>query len=83
MANEHRILTDAYLQDTTGSAVLLILDLTRIRIRPFINQFFFTIMAETFRDGDAVRALSKWSLEVRNSGTDVGFSHQLHTNLSL
>lgn len=83
MANEHRIVTDAYLNDTSGTAQLYILDMSRIRIRPFVNQMFYTITAPSFRDGDAVRALSKWSLEVRNTGSDVGFSHSLHTNLSL
>lgn len=83
MANEHRIVTDAYLNDTSGTAMLLALDMSRIRIRPFVNQMFYTITAPTFRDGDAVRAMSKWSLEVRNTGSDVGFTHSLHSNLSL
>lgn len=82
MANAHRILTSAYLNDTNGSAQMLILDLSRIRIRPFRNGFFYIITAPTFRDGDAIRALCKLSLEIRNTGTDVGYSHQLHTNLS-
>jgi hypothetical protein len=83
MANPHRIVTTAYMNDASGSAQLMILDLTRIRLRPFRNGLFYVITAPTFRDGDAVRALAKLSLELRNSGTDVGYSHQLHTNLSL
>jgi len=83
MANEHRIVTDAYLNDVSGVAQLLILDMSRIRIRPFVGQMFYTINSPSFRDGDAVRALSKWSLEVRNSGSDVGNVHALHTNLTI
>lgn len=83
MANPHRLINSAYLNDTFGSgAQLLVLDMNRIRIRPFIGQFLYTITAPTFRDGDAVRMLSKWSLEVRNSGTDVGYAHQLAFNLT-
>jgi uncharacterized protein DUF5309 len=83
MANPHRIMTSAYLNDTSGSAVLLILDLSKVRIRPFRNGFFYVITAPTFRDGDAARALMKLSLEMRNTGTDVGPSHQLITTLTL
>jgi hypothetical protein len=83
MANPHRIVLSAHVNDTSGSAALLILDLSRMRIRPFRNGFFYVITAPSFRDGDAVRALMKLSLEMRNTGTDVGYSHQLHTNLSL
>jgi hypothetical protein len=82
MANEHRLVNDPYMMDATGSAQVAVLDMGRLWIRPFIGQFAYTIMAPTLRDGDAVRALFKWSLEVRNTGTDIGFAHQIHTNLS-
>jgi len=80
---EHRLVMDPYLNDTSGTAQLLALDFSRIRIRPFVNQMFYLITAPTFRDGDAVRAISKWTLEVRNSGSDVGGAHAYHSNLSL
>jgi hypothetical protein len=80
---EHRLVADGYLNDVSGSAMLAVLDLSHIRIRPFANGFLYTIEAPSFRDGDAIRAMSKWSLEVRNTGSDVGFVHSLHTNLSL
>ena len=82
MANPHRLLNDAYLNDNAGFALLLVLDMNRIRIRPFLGQFLFTIEAPSFRDGDAIRMLSKWSLEVRNTGTDVGYTHQIQKTLS-
>lgn len=83
MANPHRLINSAYMNDAFGSgAQLLVLDMNRIRIRPFIGQFLYTITAPTFRDGDAVRMLSKWSPEVRNTGSDVGQAHQLSQNLS-
>ena len=87
MANPHRLINEFYLNDggstNAGNALVIVADLNRIRIRPFISQFFFTIMAPSFRDGDAARLLSKWSLEIRNTGTDAGYSHQLHTNLTV
>jgi hypothetical protein len=87
MANPHRLINEFYLNDggstNAGNALCVVADLNRIRIRPYVGQFYFTIIAPTFRDGDAARVLSKWSLEVRNTGLDAGASHQLHTNLTL
>jgi hypothetical protein len=87
MANPHRLINEFYLNDggtaNAGNALLIVLDLNRIRIRPFVGQLFYTIIAPSFRDGDAARMLSKWSPEIRNTGTDAGFSHQLHTNLTV
>ena len=82
MANEHRLVNDPYLMDASGSAMLAVLDMSRIWIRPFIGQLAYTITAPTLRDGDAVRALFKFSMEVRNTGTDIGYVHQIHSNLS-
>ena len=87
MANPHRLINEVYLNDggtaNAGNALVIVADLNRIRIRPFIGQFFFTITAPSFRDGDAARILSKWSPEIRNTGSDAGASHILHTNLTL
>lgn len=87
MANPHRLINEFYLNDggstNSGNALCLVVDMNRIRIRPYVGQFYFTITAPSFRDGDAARILSKWSLEVRNTGTDAGYSHQLHSNLTL
>ena len=84
MANRHYLVNDLYINDNLSSAngVMLVLDMSRIRIKPFIGQFFYAITAPTFRDGDAVRCLSKWSLEVRNTGSDAGAAHLLVQNLS-
>lgn len=78
-----QLVEDFYLGNSNGSIAVAVVDLNRVRIRPFAESFMYTITAPSFRDGDAVRALSKWSLEVRNSGTDVGYASQLQTNLSV
>lgn len=77
MANRHYLINDLYFNDTSGTGLMAVLDMSRIRIKPFIGQFFYTITAPSFRDGDALRCLSKWTLEVRNSGTDAGYAHQI------
>jgi len=86
MANPHRVINEFYLNDggstNAGNALAIVGDLNRARIRPYIGQFYFTITAPSFRDGDAARLLSKLSLEIRNTGTDAGYAWQLHTNLS-
>lgn len=85
MANPHRVINEFYLNDggstNAGNALAIVGDLNRARIRPYIGQFYFTITAPSFRDGDAARLLSKLSLEIRNTGTDAGYAWQLHTNL--
>ena len=87
MANPHRLINEFYLNDggtaNAGTAMVIIGDWNRIRLRPYIGQFFYTIIAPSFRDGDAARMLCKWSPEIRNTGTDAGFSWQLHTNLTI
>lgn len=82
MANPHEIVNDAWIQDTAGASLAFVLDPDRIFIRPQIGQFMYTIEAPSFRDGDAISLLSKASLEVRNTGTDAGYSHQVHQNIS-
>lgn len=61
--------------NTTSNGILFLLDSGRIRIRPFLESLFFTIQAPSFRAGDAVRMLSYWSMEMRNTGTDAGAAH--------
>jgi hypothetical protein len=85
MANRHWLINDLYINDgsvTSGNAFMLVLDMSRVRIKPFVGQFFYVVTSPSFRDGDAVRCLSKWSLEVRNTGTDSGYAHQVTQALS-
>lgn len=81
MANPHVLVNDAYVQDTAGNSLCFVVDPDRIFWRPFIGQSLYTIEAPSFRDGDAISLLSKGSLEVRNSGTDAGYAHQVHQNI--
>lgn len=86
MANRHYLINDLYINDGSGGgaavAMMFILDMSRIRIKPFVGQFFYVVTAPSFRDGDAVRCLSKWTVEVRNTGSDTGSAHILVQNLS-
>lgn len=82
MANPHEIVADSFINDTAGTSIAIVYDPDRVFIRPQLGQFLYNIEAPSFRDGDALSILSKWSLEVRNSGTDVGYAHQLHTAIS-
>lgn len=72
-----RLILDAYMPANTFA----LLDSRRIRIRPFINSFFYFRTAETMRDGEAARVIAKMSLEVRNTATVAnggsGLAHQL------
>lgn len=81
LQNSLRILYDQAIYDTSPNGVIYLVDSGRIRIRPALNAMFYIITAPSFRDGDAVRALSKWSLEVRNTGTDVGYAHIMAKNV--
>ena len=82
MANPHEIVADSFINDTASFGMALVFDPDRVFIRPQLGQFLYNIEAPSFRDGDALSILSKWSLEVRNSGTDVGYAHQLHTAIT-
>lgn len=82
MANPHEIIADSFINDTAAFGMAIVFDPDRVFIRPQLGQFLYNIEAPSFRDGDALSILSKWSLEVRNSGTDVGYAHQLHTAIS-
>lgn len=83
LANELRILCDGYVQDGAGIGEIYVLDSSRWRLRPLAGQFYYTISAPTLRDGDQVRALSKMSLEARNTGSDVGAASILISNATL
>lgn len=67
---------------TSNNGIAFLLDSGRIRIRPFLESLFFTIQAPSFRAGDAVRMLSYWSMEVRNTGTDAGAAHLMMRGLN-
>jgi hypothetical protein len=92
LQNTLRILWDRQIYDNTPTApnvtstsangLMFILDSGRIRVRPFLESMFFTIQAPNFRDGDACRMLSKWSMEVRNTGTDAGAAHVMLQGLN-
>jgi hypothetical protein len=77
LANEVRVLLDGFVSDTAGLGDLFLLDSSRWRWRPYAGSMYYTITAETLRDGDQVRALSKLSLEARNTGTDIGQASML------
>lgn len=81
MANPHTIINDAWINDTAGNGLAFVLDPDRIFLRPQLNQGLYTIEAPSFRDGDAMSLLGKWSLEARNTGTDAGYAHILHRNI--
>lgn len=77
LGNTVRIVMDNAIYDTSPYGMAVLMDSGRWRIRPYRNSFFYLIQAPTFRDGDAVRALSKWGTELRNAANDVGAAHQL------
>jgi hypothetical protein len=52
-------------------------------IIPFLDQFCYLLSAPSFRDGDALSVLSKWTLEMRQTGTDFGYAHAALKNFSL
>lgn len=81
LANEYRILLDAFVQDTAPYAEAYLLDSARIRIRPWLN-FMYILAAPTLNDSDATRFIIKTSLEVRNTGTDTGQAHFLITQMT-
>jgi len=81
-----RLIMSGYMPYSTTSPtpnVAAFVSLDRMAIVPFIDQFCYLISAPSFRDGDALSVLSKWTLELRNSGTDFGFAHQALKNFTL
>lgn len=83
LANELRLLLDGYVQDGAGIGEIYLLDSSRFRIRPLAGQFYYTITAPTLRDGDQIRALSKLTLEARNTGSDAGQASFVVTSATL
>lgn len=75
-----RLILDAYMP--TGA--FAVVDSRRVRVRPFLNSFFYFRTAETMRDGEAARVIAKMSFEMRNTATvasgGAGYAHQLFTN---
>jgi hypothetical protein len=80
LGNRLEYVLDGKIDDSPGIANIFLLDLDRIRIRPFIKGWFYAFTAPTLQDGDAFRALSKCSLEVRNASAGAGQAHVLITN---
>ena len=83
LANELRVLLDGYVSDTAGLGDIFLLDSSRWRWRPYAGSMYYTITAETLRDGDQIRALSKMTLEARNTGSDIGQASMLIYNSTL
>jgi hypothetical protein len=82
LTNELRMVLDGNVQDTSPAGIMMVLDTARMRFRPAAEQWLFLISAPTLRDGDAVRALSKGSFEMRNTGIDTGQAHFLIKNVT-
>ena len=81
LANEYRILLDAYIQDTAPWAEAYLLDSARMRIRPWLN-FMYILSAPSLSDSDATRFIIKHSFEMRNTGSDTGQAHYLITKMT-
>jgi hypothetical protein len=61
---------------TTPAPVLFALDLDRIATVPFLDQFCYLLAAGTLKDADLVSLVMKLTWDIRNTGTDFGYSHQ-------
>lgn len=63
-----------------------ILDSRRLALRPYINSFLYYRTAESFRDGEAARIISKMSLEARNTvvagATGAGRAHLMSVRVA-
>ncbi len=81
--NSLRVMYDQTVYDTAPDGMLIVMDSGRWSLRPFSNSLFYVITSESFRDGDAVRAMMKWSVQANNTGTDAGFASQLATGLTM
>lgn len=62
------------------SSIVEFLDLSRIRIIPFLDRFCFLISAPTTRDSDVISVVTAMTMEMRNTGTDFGYAHQAAYN---
>lgn len=63
-----------------NAPILAALDLDRIALVPFLRQFFYLLESPTYYDGETVSAIMKCTLELRNTGTDMGQAHQIAYN---
>jgi hypothetical protein len=77
-----RMVYDPILNDSAGSLQVAALDAGRIRIKPYAGSFLSYIQAPVNYDGDIGRCVNRCSLEVRNTGTDIGQSHQVASGMS-
>jgi hypothetical protein len=77
LAKPLRIILDAY----TPAQAFALVDSRRVLIRPFLNSFFYFRTAESFRDGEAARVITKFSLQMNNTKSQAsggaGRAHQL------
>lgn len=73
-----RLILDNYMP----SSVIAFLDLDAIRLVPFPDMFAYLITAPTFEDGDSASFLYNLTMEVRNTGTDTGYRHQIARNFT-
>jgi len=76
-----RLVMDGYMPGpapgaTTPLPVLMALDLDRIATVPFLDQFCYLLTAGTLKDADLVSLIMKMTWDIRNTGTDFGYSHQ-------
>jgi hypothetical protein len=62
---------------TTPAPLLMALDLDRIALVPFLDQFCYLLAAGTLKDADLISLIMKWTIDARNTGTDFGYAHQL------
>ncbi len=61
---------------TTPSPVATFLDVDRVLLIPFLDQFCYLLSSPTMKDADLISLVMKLSLEIRNVGTDFGYAHQ-------
>lgn len=73
------LVTDFAISLGTEGTVALV-DMTRVRFRPWVDSDFFILTAPTFTDGDSASVLAEWSLECRNAVGTLA-AHAIHTNL--
>ena len=75
------LVTDFNLSNGLEDTVMLV-DQTRVSLRPFVDAGFFVLAAPTFTDGDSARVLGEWTLEVRNAVGTLE-AHAIHTALTI
>jgi hypothetical protein len=68
---------------TTPSPLLAAVDLDRALLIPFLDQFCYLLTAATMKDADLISLIMKLSFELRNTGTDVGYAHQVMFNFTV